>query len=271
MKVSDVMTTTKLVTVQPGDDLALAAQIMGWSNARHLPVTRRGEVVGVVSERDILAHRRPGSTGASDITVEEVMRSPAVTIDAEAPLVSAVSLMFERKLGCLPVLAEGTLVGIITTTDVLRHDLQTAIKWPAGQLPDPVRMFMKPVPAVVMPANELFDAAALMGARGIRHLPVVDDERKVIGVLSDRDVRAALGDPRRFLADPAARERSRQTSVASAMSKPAITVHADEPITTAVDQLLHHRVGALPVVDDLGRILGMLSYLDFIQILRDRL
>jgi CBS domain-containing protein len=169
------------------------------------------------------------------------------------------------------VLAEGTLVGILTTTDVLRHELDTTIQWPAGQLRDTVRMFMKPVPAVVAPTTELFDAAALMGARGIRHVPVVDDARRVIGVLSDRDVRTALGDPRRFLTDPGARERFRQTSVANVMSKPAITVHGNSPITTAVDQLLHDRVGALPVVDDQERIVGILSYLDVIQILRDRL
>lgn len=271
MKVRDVMMTTRLATVRPGDDLALAAQIVSWSNGRHLPVVERDEIVGVISERDILAHRRPGSTGASDIAVKEVMRRPAVTIDADAPLVAAISLMFNRKLGCLPVLAEGTLVGILTTTDLLRHELDTAIQRPAGQLPDPVRMFMKPLPALVTPTDELFDAAALMGARGIRHLPVVDNAKRVVGVLSDRDVRAALGDPRRFLTEPGARERFRQTSVADVMSKPGITVHADSPITVAIDQLLLNRVGALPVVDDQGRILGILSYFDFIQVLRDRL
>ena len=270
MKVRDVMTTTRLAMVRPGDDLALAAQIMCWSNGRHLPVVEGDQIVGVVSERDILTHRRPGSTGPSDIMVKEIMRSPAVTTDADAPLAEAVSLMFTRKLGCLPVLTEGTFVGILTTTDLLRHELDTTIQSPARQLHDAVRMFMKPVPAVVQPTNELFDAAALMSARGIRHLPVVDDERRVIGVLSDRDVRTALGDPRRFLSDPAARERFRQTSVANVMSKPAITVQADSPITTAIDQLLQARVGALPVVDRQERILGILSYLDFIQILRDR-
>jgi CBS domain-containing protein len=271
VKVRDVMMTTRLATVRPGDDLALAAQIMSWSNGRHLPVVEGDETVGVISERDILTHRRPGSTGASDIAVREVMRHPAVTIDADAPLVAAISLMFGRKLGCLPVLEEGTLVGILTTTDLLRHELDTAFQGPAGKLSGAVRMFMKPVPAVVTPANELFDAAALMGARGIWHLPVVDDAKRVVGVLSDRDVRTALGDPRRFLTDPGARERFRQTSIADVMSKPASTVHADAPITTAIDQLLHDRVGALPVVDDQGRILGILSYLDFIQMMRDRL
>ena len=136
---------------------------------------------------------------------------------------------------------------------------------------DVIWQFMKPVPAVVTSTSRLFEAAALMGERGIRHLPVVGDDHRVVGVLSDRDVRATLGDPRHFLSDPTTRERFREISVARAMSTPAITVRADAPITTAIDHLLHDKVGTLPVVDDEGRILGTLSYLDVLQAVRDGL
>jgi CBS domain-containing protein len=199
------------------------------------------------------------------------MHSPAVTVDADTPLATAVSLMCGRKLGCLPVLADGALVGIVTTTDLLRHDLDTALERPAGRLPEMVRAFMKPVPAVVMPTSELFDTAALMAARGIRHVPVVDAQRKVVGVVSDRDLRMALGNPGQFLADPGARERFREMSVVSVMATPAITVRADAPITSAIEHLLDEKIGALPVVGDDGKVVGMLSYLDVIQVLRERL
>lgn len=271
MRVREVMTASNLVTVRPGDDLALAAQMMAWSDARHLPVVARGRVVGVVSERDVLSRRQGGDKQAARVSVEEVMRSPAVTVDAEAPLAEAVSVMLGRKLGCLPALDRGELVGILTTTDLLRHDLDTAVARPAGQLPDTIRACMKPYPAVVMATTELFDATALMSARGIRHLPVVDAQRRVVGVLSDRDVRAALGDPSRLLADADARDRFRDTSVGTAMSAPAITVRAGAPITTAIDHLLKDKVGALPVVGDDGKILGTVSYLDVVRVLRDRL
>lgn len=266
-----MMTSSGLVTVRPDDDLALAAQLMSWSNVRHLPVVARGEVVGIVSERDLLGWRQLGAKAAGSAPIEDVMRRPPVTVDADAPLATAVSVMVGRNLGCLPVLDQGQLVGIITTTDLLRRDLDAALQRPADQLPTPVRAYMTPSPAVVMATNELFDAAALMSARGVRHLPVVDAERRVLGVLSDRDVRAALGDPRRFLNDPDARDRFRETTAGAVMSAPAVTVRADAPITSAIDHLLNDDVGALPVVADDGKLVGTLSYVDVVRAMRDRL
>ena len=165
----------------------------------------------------------------------------------------------------------GALVGMLTTADLLRNQLDAMVERPADRLPPTVRALMKPAPAVVTPDNELFDAAALMGSRRIRHLPVVDHERRVVGILSDRDVRAALGDPTRFLSDADARERARETLVEQVMHKNVVTVRADAPITAAIDRLTHEGVGALPVVADDGKLAGMLSYLDIIQALQDRL
>lgn len=270
MRVRDVMTSGDLATIRPGDDVALAAQMMLWTHARHLPVVRDGEVVGVISERDLLRHRQNGPGAGASVTIDEIMRSPPVVVDADEPLATAISLMFTRKLGCLPVVARGALVGMLTTTDLLRHQLDAALEQPAGTLPTPVRTVMKPAPAVVAPTSEVFDAAALMGARGIRHLPVVDREHRVVGVVSDRDVRAALGDPRRFLADPEARERARETRVADIMSKPAITIRADAPLTAAIGHLVHETIGVLPVVADDEKLVGIVSYLDVIQVLRSR-
>ena len=270
MRVRDVMTSGTLATIRPGDDAALATQMMLWTNARHLPVVRDGEVIGVVSERDVLHHRQDGQRAGASLAIDEIMRSPAVVVDADAPLATAVSLMFTHKLGCLPVVERSALVGMLTTTDLLRHELDSALEGPAGTLPSAVRAVMKPAPAVVAPTSELFDAAALMGARGIRHLPVVDGAHRVVGIVSDRNVRAALGDPRRFLADPDARERARGMTVADVMSKPAITVLSDAPIDAAIERFVHDNVGALPVVADDGKLVGMLSYLDVIQALRSR-
>jgi CBS domain-containing protein len=252
------------------DDIALATQMMLWTDARHLPVVRDGEVVGVVSERDVVHSRQGGQRAAASVTIDEIMRSPALVVDADAALATAASLMFTHKLGCLPVLERGALVGMLTTTDLLRHDLDSALEGPAGTLPSAVRAIMKPAPAVVAPTSEVFDAAALMAARGIRHLPVVDGTHRVVGIVSDRDVRAAVGDPRRFLADPDARERVRGMTVAEVMSKPALTVQSEAPIDAAIERFVHDNVGAVPVVDADGKLVGMVSYLDVIHALRSR-
>lgn len=268
MKVRDAIDSQHLVTVKPTETLALAAQLMLWAGIRHLPVVQDDAVVGVLTERDIF--RRNGTVGArvaAHEPVESAMRAPAITIGPDEPLVNAVTLMVSRKIGCLPVVSPRGLIGVLTTTDILRHDLETAIARPADHLPAPLRSVMKRAISVP-PETELFDAAALMSARCIRHLPVVDAAGKVLGILSDRDVRAALGDPRRFLDDPTTRDRTERRRVGDAMAKVVITVNQNAPLKLAVEHLVHEGIGALPVVDDERRLVGIVSYLDVIQALR---
>jgi predicted transcriptional regulator len=271
MKVRDVMTVVGLTVTRPDDDLALAGQMMLWANVRHLPVVRAGVVVGVVSQHDLMRSSAAPGRAWPRLTVEEVMSAPPVTIDPDAPVPTAISMMLSRNVGCLPVVAEARLVGIVTTTDLLRHQLDTGIESPAGKLPPTVRTLMKPAPAVLAADNEIFDAAALMGARGVRHLPVVDREHRIVGILSDRDVRAALGDPRRFLDDPGAREGSQRREVREFMSSRVTTVGPNMSAGAAIERLLADQVGALPVVADDGKLIGMLSYVDVIQALKDAL
>jgi CBS domain-containing protein len=272
MRVREFMTSTHLTVAQVDDDLALAGQMMLWANLRHLPVVRDGEVVGVVSIRDVLRQRREGSDGAgARVRVEEVMSYPPVTVTPNMPIAAAISTMLDRKIGCLPVVEGGALVGIITTTDLLRNQLEGALGWPQDRSPPVVRAFMKPAPAVVTAEDEILDAAALMASRRIRHLPVVGSDRRLVGMLSDRDVRTALGDPRRFLSDDDARDSVRGVLVRQVMHQDAVTVRANAAITTAIDRLTEAHVGAVAVVSDEGHLVGMLSYLDIIQALRDRL
>lgn len=206
MRVREVMTSAKVTTARPEDTLPLAAQMMVWSNARHLPVVHEGQVIGVVSQRDLLGHEHPPGTAARPATVQDVMHAPAVTVDADAPLEAAVSLMFEHKLGCLPVLGQGMLVGILTTTDLLRHLLATAVVRPTEGAPRTVRALMKPLPEGVSATTELFDAAGLIVradaplatavaellTQSVGVLPVVGEDGTLVGTLSYPDLIRAL-------------------------------------------------------------------------------
>ncbi len=133
VKVKDVMRSKEVATVRPEDSVALAAQVMLWSGVRHLPVMRDHEVVGIISERDVF--RRGTEVGARAARAENVgraMTTPAITIDADKPLVAAAWLMSARKLGCLPVVEGTDLVGIITTTDLVRHQFAAELRSGAG-------------------------------------------------------------------------------------------------------------------------------------------
>lgn len=112
MLVRDFM-TRKPATVRPDQTLTAARGLLGKNRVRQLPVMRRGNLVGIVTDRDL----RGAPAGAR--CVEDVMTfapyvvSPADTADQVARLLRA------HKVNALPVIDEGKLVGVVTTTDVL--------------------------------------------------------------------------------------------------------------------------------------------------------
>lgn len=123
-------------------------------------------------------------------------------------------------------------------------------------------MLMTRVPATVAADDHLLDAAARMAERNVRHLPVVDGDRHVVGILSDRDVRTAVGDSSRPLHPDDARVRMRSLRVADAMTRDVFVVSQDAPFADVVRVFTDQRVGAVPVVDDGEHLVGIISYVD---------
>lgn len=114
MLVADRMTPSP-VTIAPSDSLAEAQRKMHVGGFRALPVLRNGRLVGIVSDRDT----RPFLGHLADIPVKEAMTRTVVTVRPETPLEHAAQMILRHKIGALPVLQGGELVGIISTTDIL--------------------------------------------------------------------------------------------------------------------------------------------------------
>jgi CBS domain-containing protein len=267
MKVRDVMTSSPL-SVKADDRLGLAVQIMLGADVRHLAVLgNRGDVIGVLSERDVLRHRGRQVAGAMGDAVEAAMSHPAVTVDPDERLAKAEGLMLGRKIGCLPVVEQGALVGMVTTTDIVRRSLDQETERTADPLPLQVGAVMKRGPAVVAPDSLLFDAVALMADRRVRHLPVVDANHHVVGMLSDRDVRSAVAEPLRALEDEGARGRLRETRVSAVMTADPLTVPAEALVKDVAWMLIRQDLGAVPVVNAQRRLVGIVSYVDVIRAL----
>lgn len=98
-----------------------AARLLSERRIGCLPVVDDGEVVGIVSERDIV--RTLGSNGASSLNepVSKVMTSPALTIAPELPVMSALSLMTRRRIRHLPVIEGGKMVGFVSIGDLVKY------------------------------------------------------------------------------------------------------------------------------------------------------
>ena len=103
----------------------------------------------------------------------------------------------------------------------------------------------------------ILDAQELMAQNNIRHLPIIDDDQKLIGIVTDRDIRSAL--PYRFFdAQQTEREKIGRLKVKDIMTADPISISPTYTIQDALLLIQNSKVGALPVVDD-NRVLGLLS------------
>jgi len=131
MLVKDYMTRHPLMA-EPSMSIIEAQRYMGKNNVRHLPIVGDGKrLLGLVTRQSLLV--QPGTLGSlnvweisrylSRLTVGEVMiKVPEViTTESDITIEEAARVMVQNKIGCLPVLQEGILVGIITEIDLLAH------------------------------------------------------------------------------------------------------------------------------------------------------
>ena len=110
-----------LYTVRPEDILDLAANLMHWRHVRHVPVEDdAGHLIGLVSHRDLLELFALGKIQSrSEIIIRDVMKTDLITVAPETPTLAALELMREKNIGCLPVVKDNKLIGIITAHDFL--------------------------------------------------------------------------------------------------------------------------------------------------------
>jgi CBS domain-containing protein len=128
MKVSELM-SKDLKTVERNDELSLADDVMKMKRVRHLPVMEDGRLVGILSQRDLFHAALSTAMGFGQkaskeflktVPVKEAMADELVTIGPSDDVKDAARLMTERKIGCLPVVDDGRLVGILTESDFLK-------------------------------------------------------------------------------------------------------------------------------------------------------
>ena len=255
MRVRDRM-LREPTTVREEEELGVALQLMLWGGVRHLPVVDGYQLVGILSDRDVLRHRGEVGWGVQG-RVRDAMTRDVETIGPDEPLEDAAARMATRHIDCLPVVDSGRVVGIVTTTDLVTLMARCELR---RETPT-VGAIMSPEPATARRDEYLLDAAARMFHRNFRHLPVVDERGQVVGILSDRDVRSAIGNPLGKLRE--------EMLVEEAMTGGAWTIGPGAPLPDVVDMLLDDRVGAVPVVDQNGRLLGIVSYLDVLRATAD--
>ncbi len=128
MEVRDIM-EPDVLTLDAIDTLDLADDLMRLGRIRHMPVLRDGSLVGILSQRDLFraglssvlrVRRETEREWLEKIPIEQVMTTPVFSVAPHDSIRTVVALMVDKRIGCVPVLDGGKLVGLVSESDCLR-------------------------------------------------------------------------------------------------------------------------------------------------------
>lgn len=253
-------------------------------------------VVGVVGDHDLLTagitsaslslHKVADPDTVKDVlralagagrTVRKAMKSPVVTIPETLPLKDAAHVMHDRNLKRLPVVdADGRLVGVLGRLDILSTIAKGFARRSAPQshqLPLEHRRvadFMERTVPTVTETTPLDDVVEKLLASDAKRVAVVDDDRRLVGMITDTDILARADPSERpgvftLLRSRWSKDADRKVRraygkrAADVMTSPAVSVRDYEPVIAALTLSATTHVKRLPVVDADGRLVGIVS------------
>jgi CBS domain-containing protein len=265
--------STPVITVTPDTKLEDARELIAEKNIRALPVVENEKLVGIITRRGLL--RLDLSMLGEDSwqihsnfekrKVGDSMTLKPLTILPDFTVPKAARVMLENKITALPVVEKGKLMGIITNSDVLRFLISSN---PELKKPVLVKNYMTDEVVTVERFTSLLEAHQLMGTKRIRSLPVVEGE-KLAGLVTRTDLMSS--DPSRL------ESRNNQElslkiltqDVEKVMSAPVRTIREDQEVVEAARLMVEHKIHVLPVVDQLGKMVGIITESDlFLMIIQ---
>jgi len=128
MQVREIMSTA-IEVVDRNDNLRTVEERMATKQLRHLPVLEQGEIVGMVTQRDLFKAAMSSAMGYGEkaqraylqsVRVKEIMVYPVVTVSPDTSVAAAADMIINKGIGCLPVIEGTKLIGMVTKTDLLR-------------------------------------------------------------------------------------------------------------------------------------------------------
>jgi acetoin utilization protein AcuB len=122
-------------------------------------------------------------------------------------------------------------------------------------------------PLTVSPSDTVGKAEELMYENHYRQLPVVEN-KQLIGIVSDRDIRSFLAQP--SFVEPEKRARALRTKVNEIMTAKPLTVSPEDDLREAVELLIDEKIGGIPVVDETEGLVGIVTYVDVLRFFLNR-
>jgi CBS domain-containing protein len=314
----DIM-NTKLKTLTLDHTVNQCLEFMKNHQVRHIPIMDipyEGETkpyfVGVVSERDVLRLNASGPVqdgklkrdqqALRQLLMKIVTRKPKF-VTPETPIPQVITTMTSNHIDMVPVLESDDLVGVITTTDLIKlmlkfeetiHELcpipnqdLLAVDTSSESSSDEaeflhtwinreVREIMTEQVISLNPQDDIAKAMQIMQDNKFRHIPIIDEDDKCVGLVSDRDILRNL--PFAGKKSTASSQKFRENlfsssfwsanflmPIKSIMARNISHISADCRICEAAYILFKKRISCLPIIDEKEKIQGILTVMDIIH------
>jgi CBS-domain-containing membrane protein len=242
---------------------------------RILPLVEAMVSEGLITEEEVTVRvyrHRALRPLASRLLVRDLMTREVIAVPPTATLAEVVARLSDRLFRALPVVDEdGRVIGIVTNDDLIERGglparprlLRATVEGepiPAGVAGD----IMTREPVTIREDRPAAEALHLLASRGLKRLPVVDADGRLVGMLSRLDLLRAVDDGYTGVAGDAATRRARGTVVADVMRRDPATVGPETPVPEVIDALLAAPTRRVLVTDPDGRLLGLISDADIV-------
>lgn len=266
MHVRDLM-QKEIVLIDKDQNVQDALKLMKKHKISRLPVINTNidhvkELVGVITSKDIairLGSSRYGNMAPSHFHVSTVMTPDPITVESIRSIGNAAEIMMEKKIGGLPVVDEGQVVGIVTKTDFIEtcqgrpfHDIK-------------VEEIMTKDLITINPQERLVHARRLILDDGIGRLPVVDDDI-LEGIITAKDIARSMISFRKVVPDKYKSARIRNLLVEDVMTQNVTTISGEQSIEDTTRMMIENDFSGMPVVDD-GHLVGIITKTDLIKLI----
>lgn len=271
--VEDVMTEKVVTCTATAAILEVQKLMVEHRISRVVVVDAKNRPIGIMTQKDfvnfLLADK--SERGLEEIQAEEVMSKNLTTVKPAAPISDVAETMIREKISSLVVVDEdGELKGIVTKADLIMYPLVTK----PGIYS--VQEFMTPNPITVKPSHPIFLAVYLMSEHKISRVIVIDKENKPVGIitLADLTMISNLLKPARGLieGEPVLTKGFavlptgiHPLAAGDFMTAHPICINKDVDLSDAAKLMTRHNISGLPVLDNSGKLVGIVTKSDLIR------
>ncbi|HMK53806.1 MAG TPA: CBS domain-containing protein [Methanobacteriaceae archaeon] len=250
MHVHDIM-SKEVVVIDKDQNIHDALKLMKKHKISRLPVVNTNhnhqkELVGIITEKDIASHlgsSKYGNLAPSHFHVSTVMTATPVTIPSNRSIGIAAQIMLEHRIGGLPVVDDGEIVGMITKSDFM-HTCQGR---PFNEIKVEERMTTEIV--TVAPQDRLVHARRIMMDDDLGRVIVTEGD-EIHGILTAKDIALSMISFRKVVPDKYMSSRIRNLLVEDVMTQNVKTINKDATIDEATSMMLDNGFSGLLVMDD---------------------